>query len=194
MNRIPHEAMAAFCEGDEEDRQRPENNTPTARARRALGGSVFCRVDGPVTVSVNGDDYAMFATRHGVLLTRHVLGNPGASARATDYAVAMLGATRHQTDLAALREWLYAFDGSASVRVFGVPMVARQLYDSFEAFSSIGDGAYAVVKIDAHVGDEEAPGASMLCIESDGVSVTIAPLESSKNCVAAWPIPVGVRE
>jgi hypothetical protein len=194
MNRIPHEAMAAFCEGEDEERQRPEHNTPTARAKRAIGASPFVRAHGPFALHIDGTTYAGFATERGVVLTPHVKPTRTPSDALLRCAGAMVRAERHPVDLAMLRAWCNCFDGPVDVRVFGVPVNAEQLFRTFEAFPTATEGAYAVATVEAGLPGEEPSNASMICLVSDGIVVGVTQLASAKDCAAAWPIPAGVRE
>jgi hypothetical protein len=194
MKNIPDGMLDAICEGEDEERQRPVHNTPKARAWRALGGGLFQRVQGPLSVRIDGATYAGFATDRGIVLTPHVTPTKTPSDALLRCAEAMVRAERHPVDLAMLRAWLDCFDGPVDVRVFGVPVNAAQLLRTFEAFPTATDGAYAVATVEAGLPGEKPSNVSMLCLVSDGIIVGVTQLASAKDCAAAWPIPAGVRE
>lgn len=194
MHNIPDGMLDAIGEGEDEERQRPEHNTPKARAKRAIGASPFVRAHGPFNLHAEGTTYAGYATDRGIVLTPHVTPTRTPSDALLRCAEAMVRAERHPVDLAMLRAWLDCFDGPVDVRVFGVPVNAAQLFRAFEAFPTATDGAYAVATVEAGLPGEKPSNVSMLCLVSDGIIVGVTQLASAKDCAAAWPIPAGVRE
>lgn len=194
MRNIPNEALDAIAEGMDEENARPENNTPTARARRALRAGPFENVGGPNLVAARGEPAALFGTRRALVVTRHVTAKKATPEVAQSIVDAVMDAARIPTDLRALYRWLDNFDGDVPVRVFGVPLDANVLHSVFAAFPAAPDrGTYAIAKVPGVV-DGAACEVSLLVIEHDGVTVGVIGFSDAKDCVAAWPIPAGVRE
>lgn len=195
MRNIPHEALDAFAEGMDEENARPENSTPTARARRALRAGPFENVGGPNLVTARGEPAALFGTRRALVITRHVTAKKATPEAAQSIVSAVMDAVRHSTDLRALYRWLDCFDGDVPVRVFGVPLDANVLHSVFEAFPALPDaGTYAVATVGAVLPDGTRTEGLVLAIEHDGTTVGVIGYSDAKDCVAAWPIPAGVRE
>ncbi len=191
MRYIPDEAMDAFCEGADEENAKPENNTPSALARHALGGGPFNRVSGPHTATIGGESFAFFGTREGIVLMRNVAANGRVSVTGT--IAAAMDAVRHPDNLLALHTWLDSFDGDVPVRVYGVPLNAKVLHRSFVAFSD-APTCYGVADVTGVDSDGLPVMLKLLVLDGGGTIVGIAGLVDAKRCVAAWPIPDGVRE
>lgn len=191
MRSIPDEAMGAFCEGEDEENAKPENNTPTARAMRALGSSPFNPVSGPYATMLADETLACFVARNGLVLTRHVKGR--GTVCANEAITATANSERHPTNLAALHAWLDNFDGNVSVRVFGVPVDAKRLHGAFVAFSETPTH-YATASMWGVANDGTPAKITVFVLDGGGTIVGITALRDARSCVAVWPIPDGVRE
>ena len=195
MKNIPDDLLDAIAEGEDHENARPENNTPSARAQRALATSPWTVVQGPVVVAMRGEPAALFATSHAMVVTRHVEAKRATRSDAQACVDALANAERYPVNVRRLHDWLDCFDGEIAVRVFGVPVNAERLHAALAAFPEVPDDAtYGVANVRTVTRDGAAVDASILAIEHDGTTIGVIGLTTAEHCVAAWPIPTGVRE
>ncbi len=183
--------MDAFRDGEDEENAKPENSTPAARVRRALGHGPFHTVAGPYAATIGGESFAWFGASDGIVLTRRVKASGGVYVNET--ITAAMGAERHPANLLALHAWLDNFDGNVPVRVFGVPVDAKRLHRAFVAFSD-APTHYATASVQGRTNDGTPTAIKVFVLDGGGTTVGITALTDAKRCVAAWPIPDGVRE
>jgi hypothetical protein len=104
-----------------------------------------------------------------------------------------MGAERHHANLLALHTWLDNFDGNVPVRVFCVPVDAKRLHRAFAAFAD-APTHYATASVHGRTNDGTPADIKVFVLDGGGTTVGITALADAKHCVAAWPIPDGVRE